>query len=102
MGRHRRLGCCLCSNVGGSASSTGEGPGIHQMPDNPEGASPEVAPHANGMGEETRHQRGKGTQAEESEAGRCVLGPKARVESCPACAATHRRAIGSFDASTLG
>ena len=27
-------------------SSTGEGPGIRQMPDNPEGASPEVTPYA--------------------------------------------------------
>ena len=44
MGRHRCLGCHLCSYVKGSASATGEGPGICQMPDNPEGASPEVDP----------------------------------------------------------
>ena len=59
------------------------------MPDNPEGASPEVAPYADGMGEETRRWRGKGTQTKESEAGRCVLGPEAGVRSYPACTATH-------------
>ena len=37
----------------------------------------------------------------ESEVGRCVLGPEAGVRSYPACATTHQRAIGSFDASTL-
>ena len=70
------------------------------MPDNPEGTSPKVAPYTDRTGEETH--RGEGTQMKESEVGRCVLGLEAGVRSYPACAVTHRQAIGSFDASTLG